>query len=65
MCGIFALLNSKYLDKKMLEKEFQKGKSRGPEYSKFMDLSSINSYLDFIVLLLMVLMMNHLINHFL
>ena len=47
MCGIFALLNSKHLDKKMLEKEFQKGKSRGPEYSKFIDLPSINSCLGF------------------
>jgi len=47
MCGIFALLNSKYLDKKMLEKEFQKGKNRGPEYSKFTDLPSINSCLGF------------------
>ena len=47
MCGIFAVLNTKYLDKKKLEKEFQKGKNRGPEYSKFSDLTSIHCCLGF------------------
>uniref|UniRef100_A0A6C0JFD1 asparagine synthase (glutamine-hydrolyzing) n=1 Tax=viral metagenome TaxID=1070528 RepID=A0A6C0JFD1_9ZZZZ len=39
MCGIFAVLNNKNLDKNMLEQEFMKGKSRGPEYSKFQNIS--------------------------
>jgi len=47
MCGIFAVLNTKYLDKKKIEEEFQKGKSRGPEYSKFSDLPLIHSCLGF------------------
>jgi len=36
MCGIFALLNSVY-DKNMVNKEFMKGQSRGPEFSKLDD----------------------------
>lgn len=36
MCGIFALLNSIY-DKNMVNKEFMKGQSRGPEFSKLDD----------------------------
>ena len=42
MCGIFAVLNNKKLDKNMLEKEFMCGKSRGPEYSKFQNISNIS-----------------------
>lgn len=42
MCGIFAVLNNKKLDKNMLEKEFMKGKSRGPEYSRFLNISNIS-----------------------
>lgn len=34
MCGIFALLNSTDLDKNIINKEFLKGKNRGPEFSK-------------------------------
>ena len=41
MCGIFAVLNNKKLDKNMLEKEFMKGDNRGPEYSKFLNISNI------------------------
>jgi len=40
MCGIFAVLNNKNLDKNMLEQEFMKGKGRGPEYSKFQNIDS-------------------------
>ena len=47
MCGIFALLNNKYSDNKRLEEEFYKGKDRGPEYSKFLDLPSIHCSLGF------------------
>jgi len=34
MCGIFALLNSQEIDDNEIEKEFNKGKKRGPEFSK-------------------------------
>jgi asparagine synthase (glutamine-hydrolysing) len=47
MCGIFALLNNKYCDKKKLEEACNKGKDRGPEYSHFLDLPSINCSLGF------------------
>jgi asparagine synthetase B (glutamine-hydrolysing) len=42
MCGIFAVLNNKKLDKNMLEKEFMMGENRGPEYSKFLNISNIS-----------------------
>ena len=38
MCGIFAMLNNKYSDLKQVKPEFEKGKDRGPEHSKFLDL---------------------------
>jgi len=47
MCGIFALLNNKYMDKKKLEEECNKGKDRGPECSQFMDIPSIHCSLGF------------------
>ena len=34
MCGIFSILNNIHNDKQLIEKEFMKGKSRGPEFSK-------------------------------
>ena len=34
MCGIFALLNNVYFSKADIQKEFEKGKHRGPEFSK-------------------------------
>ena len=39
MCGIFALLNTNnnnydIVSKSIIEKQFNKGKRRGPEYSK-------------------------------
>ncbi len=47
MCGIFAMLNNKYSDLKQIKTEFEKGKDRGPEHSKFLDLPSIHCYLGF------------------
>ena len=47
MCGIFALLNNKYSDKKKVEEGWNKGKDRGPEYSKFLHLPIINCSLGF------------------
>jgi asparagine synthase (glutamine-hydrolysing) len=40
MCGIFALLNTNNIDKDEILEQFEKGKRRGPEYSKL-----DNSYL--------------------
>ena len=40
MCGIFALLNTDnfdYTQKKIISEQFNKGKRRGPEYSKLED----------------------------
>jgi len=34
MCGIFALLNTRLLNNTIIEEQFNKGKKRGPEYSK-------------------------------
>ena len=47
MCGIFALLNNKYSDKNLIEDGYDKGKDRGPEYSKFLELPFINCSLGF------------------
>ena len=47
MCGIFALLNNKYSDTKRVQESFKKGKDRGPENSKFIDLPSIHCSLGF------------------
>jgi len=47
MCGIFAILNDKNLRFDKIVNEFEKGKNRGPEYSKLINLESINSYIGF------------------
>ena len=47
MCGIFALLNNKYSDKKLIKDAFDKGKDRGPEYSEFIEIPLINCSLGF------------------
>jgi len=47
MCGIFALLNNKYTEKKIIKDAFDKGKNRGPEYSKFLEIPMINCSLGF------------------
>ena len=47
MCGIFAILNNKNLQINKIVKEFEKGKNRGPENSKLINLESINSYIGF------------------
>ena len=41
MCGIFALLNDSGFSDKIINTQFEKGKNRGPEYSK------LKSFLDF------------------
>lgn len=47
MCGIFALLNTKFTDRKLVEKGFEKGRDRGPEFSKLQHLADYNLYLGF------------------
>ena len=47
MCGIFALLNTKFSNKKLVEEGFEKGRDRGPEFSKLQHLSDYNLYLGF------------------
>ena len=42
MCGIFSLLNTSGFSKETIKTEFEKGKNRGPEYSK---LSLLNNNL--------------------
>lgn len=44
MCGIFALLNHKNISIHEIEKEFMKGKNRGPEFSKL-----DNSYMKMVL----------------
>ena len=39
MCGIFALLNNGCFDRQYIKECFEKGKSRGPEYSEFLELN--------------------------
>jgi len=34
MCGIFTILNSENISSKIIKNEFEKGKNRGPEFSK-------------------------------
>ena len=47
MCGIFALLNHQdYFPKNVIENEFNKGKNRGPEFSK-LDYSYLKMVLGF------------------
>ena len=47
MCGIFALLNNTDSDIEAIKAEFMKGKNRGPENSKFLNLTNINTILGF------------------
>jgi len=46
MCGIFALLNHSQFDKDTIEKEFNRGKNRGPEFSK-LDFNYLKMVLGF------------------
>jgi len=46
MCGIFALLNCNKFSNNIIEKEFMKGKNRGPEFSK-LDTSFMKMTLGF------------------
>jgi len=47
MCGIFALLNSKYHSFTKIEENFMKTQNRGPEYSELLTIPKINTYLGF------------------
>jgi len=38
MCGIFALLNHDFISDAFIQKQFELGKNRGPEYSKLIDM---------------------------
>jgi asparagine synthase (glutamine-hydrolysing) len=44
MCGIFSLLNNNIIDNNTIQKSFEKGKKRGPEFSK---LSTVDILCDF------------------
>ena len=44
MCGIFSLLNNNIIDIDMVQSSFEKGKKRGPEFSK---LSTLDILCDF------------------
>ena len=46
MCGIFCILNNGF-SKEVVMKHFEKGKSRGPESSKIIELNSPNIFLGF------------------
>ena len=46
MCGIFCILNNGF-SKEVVLKNFEKGKSRGPESSKIMEIDSPNAFLGF------------------
>jgi len=47
MCGIFALLNSKYHSFTNIKEHFMKTQNRGPEYSELLNIPKINTYLGF------------------
>ena len=47
MCGIFSLLNSSGFSNEIIKTQFEKGKNRGPEYSKLESLFVYNLYLGF------------------
>jgi len=47
MCGIFALLNTTGFYNEFINTEFKKGKNRGPEYSKLIQMFNYNLYLGF------------------
>ena len=46
MCGIFSILNNHY-DTSIVKDNFNKGKNRGPEDSKFIKVNNV--FLGFIV----------------
>ena len=47
MCGIFALLNTGEVSDEIIKKQFEKGKNRGPEYSKLDSFLNYNLHLGF------------------
>ena len=44
MCGIFSLLNNNIIDSNIIQSSFEKGKNRGPEFSK---LTTVDILCDF------------------
>ena len=47
MCGIFSLLNTTGFSTEIIKNEFEKGKNRGPEYSKLKSFYNFNFFLGF------------------
>lgn len=47
MCGIFALLNNQNCPINIINMEFLKGQSRGPEYSELFSIKNIHSFIGF------------------
>jgi len=47
MCGIFSLLNTGGFSNQFITQQFEKGKNRGPEYSKLAPYLNYNFYLGF------------------
>jgi asparagine synthase (glutamine-hydrolysing) len=41
MCGIFTILNNNGFPEDFIQKQFKKGKNRGPEYSKLISLNNL------------------------
>ena len=47
MCGIFSVLNNKYLPIQDIKKDFLKGSKRGPEYSELLTIPKFDTTLGF------------------
>jgi asparagine synthase (glutamine-hydrolysing) len=47
MCGIFSLLNTTGFSDEIIKTQFEKGKNRGPEYSKLAPYLNYNFYMGF------------------
>ena len=47
MCGIFSILNNKYLPIQSIKKDFLRGSKRGPEYSELLTVPGIEVTLGF------------------
>ena len=47
MCGIFSILNNKYLPIQDIKKDFLKGSKRGPEYSELITIPKFDTTLGF------------------
>ena len=47
MCGIFSLLNTRGFSPEFINTQFEKGKNRGPEYSKLESFNDSDFFLGF------------------